>query len=102
MLAEVVDKEPTLLIIWFVALVLSAGSFALGRWRRWAALIALGPVVAWAIALLSELRDPWVGPAILDELGRGYVVQSYVASFTPVVFIVLGVLPWRRNHLTNR
>ncbi len=91
-----------LLVIWLVALALSVGSLALCRWRRWAALVSLGATAVWAAALLSELRDPFVGPAILQELGRGYVVQNYIAAFIPVAFIVLGLLPWRRNHLTNR
>ena len=101
-LAEVADKELTLLKIWLVALALSIVSFLLCRWCRWHALLAVVATVAWAAALLSELRDPDVGPAILRELGRSYVVQSYIAVFLPFVFIVFGVLPWRRNDPTNR
>lgn len=100
-LAEVVDKEPTLLMVWLVACILSIGSLALCLWRRWMALIALVPAAVWATALVSELRDPLVGPAILEELGRAYVIQSYVAAFIPFIFVGIGSLPWLRRHLTN-
>lgn len=100
-LAEVVDKEPTLFMIWLVACILSICSLALCLSRRWTALIPIVAAAVWATALLSELRDPDVGPAILNELGRAYVIQNYVAALTPFIFAGLGFLPWFRRHLTN-
>lgn len=100
-LAEVVDKEPTLFMIWLVACILSLCSLALSLSRRWTAVIPLVAAAVWAAALLSELRDPDVGPAILQELGRAYVIQSYVAAFIPFIFAGLGFLPWSRRHPTN-
>jgi hypothetical protein len=48
----------------------------------------------------AELTDPYVGPAILQEAGRGYVVQSYLAMALSIVAtmagIALGVIEWRK------
>ncbi len=89
--AEVVDKEPTLAWLWTVAVILSVASFGLCRWRRWASFIALAATAIWITILLPELRDPFIGPAIPQELGRSYVIQTYVTAFLPLVFIFLGL-----------
>lgn len=101
MLAEVADKEPTLAWLWTIAAILSIASFALCRWRRWAAVIAIPAAALWLWLLVPEIHDRFVGPAILRELGRGYVIQTYFAAFMPVLFIVFGLLRKRRepsNH----
>jgi hypothetical protein len=97
MLAEVVDKEPTLAWLWTVAAILAIASFVLCRWRRWTALFAGPAVVIWIWLLLPELHDRFVGPAILQELGRGYVIQTYLAAFGPLFFLVLGLSCKRRE-----
>lgn len=77
--AEVMDKEPTLGHLWGVALVFGlAGFFA---WRRHFSLGVIATLIAlpFVWAFHWELMDPYVGPAILQEAGRGYVVQAYGA-----------------------
>lgn len=89
--AEVMDKEPTLGRIWGVALVFGlAGFFA---WRRH---FSLGVVVTllavpFVWAFHWELTDPYVGPAILHEAGRGYVLQAYAAMLACALLHLLGV-----------
>jgi hypothetical protein len=86
--AEVMDKEPTLIATWAWALVGGALGFVGWRFRWWAgAALALLPTVHFA-GLHFELTDPYVGPDIVQEAGRGYVLWSYGAA---VVFIVLQV-----------
>ena len=96
-LAEVADKEPTLAWLWAVAAILSVASFALCHWRRWAAVVAIPAAVIWIWILLREIHDRFVGPAILQELGRGYVIQTYFAAFMPSLFLVLGLVCKRRE-----
>jgi len=96
-LAEVADKEPTLACLWTVAAILSLASFALCRWRRLATIVATPAAVIWIWMLLPENHDLFVGPAILQELGRGYVIQTYLAAFAPLLFLVLGLV-WKRRE----
>lgn len=95
-LAEVSDKEPSVVVIWLISLYLSGLVFLLSRWRKWASLIALPFIGFWAFALVVELRDPNVGTAILQELGRGYVVQAYVAAVVPIMCTLLAPFKFRR------
>jgi hypothetical protein len=78
-LAEVMDKEPTLAWIWTTFLVLALLGSALSLVNRWLALLVLPITCFFAWATLDELQDPFLGPAILDEAGRGYVVQCNLA-----------------------
>src|SRR5436190_2193385 len=55
MLAEVADKEFSVATLWLVAAAIAVASFALCRWRRWAAFIVL-PVAA-ILALAAAIRD---------------------------------------------
>src|SRR5215471_18136988 len=96
-LAEVSDKVPTIGGIWLFAAVICMGSLIASAWRRRAALVALPLIALWAFMITSEVRDPYVGPAIVSELGRGYVTQAYIAAAVPVVFVVIGLLR-RRTH----
>src|SRR5262245_28882633 len=91
--AEVSDKVPTLRNIWVATAVISlACLFATGR-KRWAAFATLPVIAFWALIITSEIRDDYVGPAIVSELGRSYVMQAYIAAVTPVLFLAIGF--WR-------
>jgi hypothetical protein len=90
LLAEVADKELAVSTLWIVALALSALGFLLARWRRWAATAAVIVASVWAYLIVSELRDRFVGPAIAQELGHTYIIQSYISALLPFVFLALG------------
>jgi hypothetical protein len=88
---EVGDKEPSLVALWCIAVALTAIGFLVSRRRR-AFLLLLAPLAAtWGWAVVQELRDPYVGPAIVEELGRSYVIQAYVALVLPFAFMGLGL-----------
>ena len=95
LLREIMDKELPLWLLWSLSLVLAIGGFLLGRrWRLIGWIVALTAVV-FAAGIVSELRDPTVGPAIIAEAGRGYVVQAYVLSFASVIAPIIGALSSR-------
>ena len=96
-LAEVSDKVPTVGSIWIVAAVISAACLFASAWRRLTALAALPIIALWAVIITSEIRDPYVGPAIVSELGRGYVTQAYIAAVVPLVSVAIGFLIRRHN-----
>jgi hypothetical protein len=97
---EVMDKEPSLVQIWVVSLVLGVGGFFLAKYRYWllAVVLAIASLLAWS--QLSELSDPLVGPVIIREAGYSYVVQSYVAIAIAFMLPIIGaVVKWKRRTL---
>jgi len=101
--AEVMDKEPTLAVIWTWALVGGALGFVGWHFRWWLG-AGLGLLAAsYFVALYSEMTDPYVGPAIMEEAERGYVRWSYCAAAVFVILHVAGV--WHslrgRGHVAS-
>lgn len=101
-LFEVMDNEPTVLLIWTTSLVLGVGGFLLSRYKWWLGSIVVLIAIALSWAQISEVRDAFVGPAIIREAGYGYVVHSYVASTISVVLpLVALILEWRNGGMKN-
>ena len=96
-LFEVMDKEPSLLQVWLLFLLVGAGGFLLCRYRSWLLAVVLPIALFLAWGHLSELHDPFVGPAIAREAGRDYFTQSYVAMALAVVLPLVGVISRRRK-----
>lgn len=104
LLAEVMDKEPTLTFLWSFFLGIGTVGLLIGMIRWWMCL-AVAPFVAlFAAVHLGELYDPNVGPDILAEAGREYVVQSHLAIFSGVLLPIPGIVPgWiSRNRQTAK
>jgi len=90
--AEVMDKEPSLL---FVFLCGAFGSVAILITARYKSilLILVAPLpLLYFYALLVEINDPFVGPAILKEAGTFYVNSAYVLGCTVASSIPIGLL----------
>ena len=96
MLAEVGDKEPTLLTVWSISVVVSVVCFLLCRWRRWLLVFALPLAICLIFGTVSWLRDPHEGSAIVRELGSAYVTHAWIAAFVPLSFVAVGCLQPRR------
>ena len=87
-LAEVADKVPPLSRIWTQGIVLAVLAALVGAWRSWAALVPglLGVGILWLTWLDSQ--DAHFRAALERDLGAGYLKQSYLAAFLPVVAMV--------------
>ena len=97
-LLEVMDKEPSVLVLWGVSLLLGVGGLLLSRYKYWLALVVVAIALILAWAQVSELHDPSVGPNIVREAGYSYLVQSYVASAIAIVLPSVGAfMRWRRG-----
>ena len=97
-LFEVMDKEPSLLAIWAVCLLLAVGGLLLSKQKYWLPLIPLALALLFAWGHISELNDPSVGPQIIREAGYSYVVQSYVAMAIAVTLPLVGaILSWPKG-----
>src|SRR6266487_308181 len=95
---EVMDKEPSLVQIWLLSLVLGLGGFFLTKHRYWSLPVVLTIAMVLAWFQLSELRDPLVGPVIIREAGYSYVVQSYIAIALALMLPLIGaVVKWKRR-----
>jgi hypothetical protein len=94
-LFEVMDKEPSLLQVWSLFLSVGVGGFLLCRYRNWLLAVVLPIALFLASGHLSELHDPFVGPAIAREAGRDYFTQSYIAMAVGVALPFLGMLKRR-------
>jgi hypothetical protein len=99
--AEVADKEPSMAVLWAWALAFNVIALLLALVRRWLGLIVVPFTAFFAWAVHSELSDPFVGPAILEELGPGYVIGSYFSVafglLGPLVIVLLRTLARRQK-----
>jgi len=93
---EVMDTEPGLRTVWGAALLLGLVGFVAARFRRWLILPGLTVIGVLAYWQLSELADAAVRPGIIQEAGRGYLIQSCAAVAVAVLLSVLGLVPKRR------
>jgi hypothetical protein len=89
--AEVMDKEPSLRRIWTWALCAGIGGLV-----GWPIAWPLGLAAAlfgvpFFLGLFGEITDPHIGPAIVNEAGRGYVYQSCAALALFVLLHAVGV-----------
>ncbi len=94
--AEVMDKEPSAALIWFTAVLLAVGGFAAARYRP-KALILIVPICLVAVlAVLAELRDPFVGTAMSAEAGTPFVPGTYLAILLVLLAPIIGL--WARHR----
>jgi hypothetical protein len=93
--ADVLDKEPSLTSIWLSHLFVAGLGYILCR-KNWRWLFAFLPLSIFAVWFgVEELSDKWVGPAILQE-SRSFFVQWHVAMALVVGAPVVG--RWRGPH----
>jgi hypothetical protein len=104
--AEVMDKEPPASEFWIRTVPFAI--LGLLAWRYLPRVLALtaGSVSVliggvYLLLVLTEITDPFVGPAILEEAGWGYVLQYWGALFLFVVLEAIGVVAWRRRSRTS-
>jgi hypothetical protein len=96
--AEVMDKEFSLSTVIFWGLFGGLLAFFVARFKPWLLLVLLPVVGSFFYLQLTEIMDPYVGPAIASEAGRSYIFISWVA---PVFVFVSGSagLVWRRRNV---
>src|SRR5262249_17588432 len=97
LLLEVMDKEPTLAQRTALYGVLTLIGVLLATKRWWLGLIVLPIAALFAVADLSELRDPYVGPEIIKEAGVFYVVVWYSLILASVAIPSITAVILRRR-----
>ena len=99
MLAEISDKMPGVPAIWLLAFLLAATAIGCCRFSRWLYLFALPVAGWWAFGGYREfVADAYFRDAVMTELGRGYLIQAFCASWLPFVALLIhGVHDIRRG-----
>jgi len=95
--AEVMDKEPSLTLnfVWGIG-----GSIIIllcARHKPWLLLVSIPIATFYFYALLSEINDAFVGPAILREAGEFYVKSAYIFSALLFCSLFIGFY-WRSQQ----
>lgn len=88
---EVMDKEPALWWFFLVCGAVGVVGFLFCRWKRWTGFVILPLCALFAHGITAELRDPYVGPMILQEAGYRYVIGAYVAAALSLAIPAIGL-----------
>lgn len=93
LLLEVMDKEPPLAQRAALYGIVCLVGVLLARKRWWFGLTVLPIAVTFGLADMSELRDPFVGPAIVEEAGLFHVLVWYAlilaSVFIPIITAII-------------
>jgi hypothetical protein len=98
LLAEVMDKEPSVVAVLAWAMAGAVVGFVACRRFPWLtiALFPLASLLPFAVA--QEVLDPYVGPAIMQEAGAGYAAACLVSLAMGIAGpLAGGVLGWRER-----
>ncbi len=88
--AEVMDKEPSAWEVLAWGAIGGALAYLAARYRPWLLLLVLPLPLFFLFGVASELRDPFVGPAIIAEAGPSYVFFFSAAVIFIAVALLLG------------
>lgn len=92
------DKEFSLSTVVLWGLLGGLLAFFAARLKPWLLLFLLPVVGSFFYLQLSELMDPYVGPAIATEAGRLYIFASWAAPVWVLVSASAGFV-WRRRNV---
>jgi hypothetical protein len=100
--AEVMDKEPSIADNWFATGICSFAAILAWRFRWWAGGAVAALFLITRLSVWSELHDPFVGPAIIQEAGSEYVWQFYLSAgvglAVQVTAAAFGLRRWWRSR----
>lgn len=99
--AEVMDKEPSLIVNYIWGITGAILCFATARYKPWLLLLIAPLPLFYFAALITEINDPFVGKAILNEADSIYVISSYALCVFVIASISAGL--WvRKNEKHNK
>lgn len=77
--AEVMDKELSLMTLLGTGIAGALAAFVMGRRKPWLLFVFLPVMALFFGAHVSEIMDPYVGPAMAAEAGGFYIFVSWAA-----------------------
>lgn len=95
--AEVMDKEPSVPMIWGAATICSILGFVAARFKP-ALMVGTGMLAAIFLGgVVAEINDQTIGKAIIKEAGNSYPFHAYVAVAVVIMAHATG-LALRKFH----
>ena len=89
------DEPLPLVVLYLMSAVLSLGLYGLCRWSRWTAVIAVPLALYWIFLHLPDIaRRHDMG---VEDFGRVPFIPEYIASFAPMLILLLGFFRRRPN-----
>jgi hypothetical protein len=96
--AEVSDKVSSVPEHWIRAVPIAAVLLLAARWRWWLALPLALPLGAMIWAGVELPREPYIGPALLQEQGWTYFASLWCSDVVMAAGLAVGAsLGWRRR-----
>lgn len=95
--AEIMDKELSLFSIALIMLLGCIAAYFSARYKPWLLAIVLSVFGILAFGLLSEITDPFVGPAVAKEVGTLYILLSWANPLLIIILASYGLFMRRRN-----
>ena len=89
------DKEPSLVFIWGLALGVGWAAFATAREWRWGWVVCLPVLLVASLPMINEQYHPVIGPMMWAEAGLPYRLLSHLAV---VVMWGLALSGWRARR----
>ena len=105
LVCEISDKMPPIEPAWFTAIfwsVAAAGAYLINRW------LAVAPVLVgmfFGFVAISDLFDPFMRPAIFEEMGVWYILQCVLIFILPVVVVATAAMMkrwYQRERLSRK
>jgi len=100
--AEVMDKEFSFAAVLAVGVLGAVVAFASARWLPWALLLVVPVLVVLFYAHLTEVADPAIRSAMLEEAGTTYVAVSFLAPLLVAACTAIGLYLRARRAKTAR
>lgn len=95
------DKESSFLAVLLFALIGSIASYFSARYKPWLLLLVLPILGILTFAHLSDVNDPFVGPAIAAEAGGVYTFLSWLSPVLILAFTGCGLFLKVRHAKVN-
>lgn len=89
--AEIMDKELSLMTLLGTAIVGALAAFLMARRKPWLLFVFLPVMALFFTAHVSEIMDPFVGPAMAAEAGGFYIFVSWAAPLLVLLGLIIGL-----------
>jgi len=89
--AEVMDKEPSMLMIWGAVTACSALGLIAARFKPVLVVITGLLAVLYFGEIVAEINDQTIGKAIINEAGNSYPLHAYAAAAVVILAHVAGL-----------